>query len=71
MVQYAGVKADLVASEIDDVLNSNKFERKVKQDEMSAAQLGVQGVPFFVINNKYAINGVQHWTQYLINDARK
>lgn len=59
VLKNAGIEVGLKANEIDEVLNSNKFEDEVKQDEASAAQLGVQGVPFFVINNKYAINGAQ------------
>ncbi|MDX8047434.1 DsbA family oxidoreductase [Gracilibacillus sp. S3-1-1] len=31
----------------------------VRQDEAEAQQLGITGVPFFVINKKYAISGAQ------------
>ncbi|QGT97730.1 DsbA family oxidoreductase [Lactobacillus paragasseri] len=70
VLKNAGIKAGLVASEIDDVLNTDKFEKEVKQDEMAAAQLGVQGVPFFIINNKYAINGAQPY-DVLVNALKK
>jgi predicted DsbA family dithiol-disulfide isomerase len=31
----------------------------VKKDITKARQVGVQGVPFFVLNNKYAVSGAQ------------
>lgn len=70
VLKKAGLNAGLRAEKIDEVLNSNEFEAEVKQDEMDAAQLGVQGVPFFVINNKYAINGAQPY-DVLINALKK
>ncbi len=42
-----------------EVLASNAFEVEVKQDVQEGMLLGVQGVPFFVINRKYAISGAQ------------
>lgn len=46
-------------AETEEVLNSEKFAYQVKQDEMAAKNIGVQGVPFFVFNNKYAVSGAQ------------
>ena len=40
-------------------LQSDEFADDVKKDIVEAGQLGVQGVPFFVINRKYAISGAQ------------
>lgn len=45
--------------EARDVLESEKFLTEVRVDEAETAQLGIQGVPFFVINRKYAISGAQ------------
>lgn len=45
--------------ETEDVLDSERFAYEVKQDEMEAKNIGVQGVPFFVFNNKYAVSGAQ------------
>ncbi|WP_017380664.1 DsbA family oxidoreductase [Paenisporosarcina sp. TG-14] len=42
-----------------EVLSSNAFEKEVKQEIEEGMSLGVQGVPFFVINRKYAISGAQ------------
>lgn len=50
-----GLKRD----ELQKVLDSNEYHDDVIRDEQEAYQLGVQGVPFFVINHKYAISGAQ------------
>ncbi|MET0785811.1 MAG: DsbA family oxidoreductase [Paenisporosarcina sp.] len=42
-----------------EVLASNAYEVEVKQDVQEGMLLGVRGVPFFVINRKYAISGAQ------------
>ena len=41
------------------MLDSDEFAADVKADIAEARQVGVQGVPFFVINRKYAISGAQ------------
>ncbi len=41
------------------VLNSNQFAQQVIDDVEQAHKVGVQGVPFFVINDKYALSGAQ------------
>ncbi|APH04807.1 DsbA family oxidoreductase [Bacillus weihaiensis] len=45
--------------EVKKVLVSNQFEADVRQEEQDAQDIGVTGVPFFVINRKYAISGAQ------------
>lgn len=42
-----------------EMLDSDEFAGEVKADIAEARQVGVQGVPFFVINRKYAISGAQ------------
>lgn len=54
--QEVGMDKDLV----EGVLNSDAYGDAVKQDIMMAQQIGVQGVPFFVFENKYAVSGAQH-----------
>ncbi|SDJ23586.1 DsbA family oxidoreductase [Salimicrobium halophilum] len=51
----AGLDSDAVAQ----VLRSEDYTEAVRNEEREAYQLGVQGVPFFVINRKYAISGAQ------------
>lgn len=41
------------------MFHSEEFAADVQKDIAEAGQIGVQGVPFFVINRKYAISGAQ------------
>ena len=45
--------------EVERILNSNKFVENVRIDEKEAQRFGIRSVPFFVINQKYAISGAQ------------
>ena len=54
-----GISIGLDESEVKNIFNSDAFEKEVKQDEMQAQSLGINGVPFFVLNNKYAVSGAQ------------
>ena len=49
----------LETSQIEEVLHSAKYSNEVKSDIETAHEIGVQGVPFFVFDNKYAISGAQ------------
>lgn len=51
--------AGLDPKEAREALHSEEYAYAVKQDEMQAQQIGVRGVPFFVINNKYGVSGAQ------------
>ncbi|WP_322922508.1 DsbA family oxidoreductase [Paenibacillus campi] len=42
-----------------DILQSDRYGEDVRRHEQLAGQLGVTGVPFFVINDKYAVSGAQ------------
>ena len=54
-----GVSIGLDESGVKELFSSDKFSKEVRQDETDAQSLGVNGVPFFVMNNKYAISGAQ------------
>ena len=54
------VEADLDAEEVRGVLASDGHADAVREDEAMARKLGVTGVPFFVIDRKYAVSGAQH-----------
>ncbi len=41
------------------VLNSDSFDYEVKQDFLEARNIGVSGVPFFLLNDKYTLSGAQ------------
>ena len=58
LVQLA-TEAGLDAAAAREVLNENLFETEVANDQEEAQQIGVQGVPFYVFNRKYAVSGAQ------------
>jgi predicted DsbA family dithiol-disulfide isomerase len=45
--------------EAAEVLDSDRFTEAVRDEEREANELGIRGVPFYVINRKYAISGAQ------------
>jgi predicted DsbA family dithiol-disulfide isomerase len=47
------------ATEVDEILSSDKFSQEVIADRALATQLGATGVPFFVVDMKYGISGAQ------------
>jgi predicted DsbA family dithiol-disulfide isomerase len=54
-----GVTIGLNADEVRQTLDSDAFADAVKHDIVEAQNLGIQGVPFFVMNNKYGVSGAQ------------
>jgi protein disulfide-isomerase len=60
-----GKEVGIDSEEIKQVLNSNEFAKEVQQDIEQAQAIGVQGVPFFVFDDKYAISGAQPATTFL------
>jgi predicted DsbA family dithiol-disulfide isomerase len=57
-VAKLAVDAGLDADEVTAVLESDAHAEDVRADEREAAELGVTGVPFFVIG-RYALSGAQ------------
>ncbi len=53
------VEVGLDKQAVEDILNDGSFADEVLTDIEQASQIGVRGVPFFVINGKYAISGAQ------------
>jgi predicted DsbA family dithiol-disulfide isomerase len=49
----------LDAEEAAKVLAGDEYSNEVRADQREAVRLGIRGVPFFVINSKYAISGAQ------------
>lgn len=45
--------------EVQAMLDSDRHADEVNADIQEAVQIGVRGVPFFVLNRKYAISGAQ------------
>jgi predicted DsbA family dithiol-disulfide isomerase len=53
-------KAGLDSNEVNEVIeNGNLFLKDVESDITEAQEIGVQGVPFFVFDRKYAVSGAQ------------
>ena len=50
---------DWSADKVAEVLNDDDLAYAVKNEISYYQQKGVSGVPFFIINNKYGINGAQ------------
>jgi predicted DsbA family dithiol-disulfide isomerase len=55
LVAEAGVDAE----EARRVLAGDEYAAEVRADLKRAAKLGVQGVPFFVLDEKYGVSGAQ------------
>ncbi len=49
----------LQPDEVTAMLATDRFAYEVKSDMLEARNLGVSGVPFFVLDSKYAISGAQ------------
>ncbi|MEJ5961797.1 DsbA family oxidoreductase [Pedobacter immunditicola] len=60
-----GIDEDVVAR----MLESNSFTDEVRYDQSTAKSIGISGVPFFIINQKYSISGAQPPATFL--DALK
>lgn len=54
-----GEEVDLCPKEIKQMLEGCKYTKMVRDEEDQAKQIGVQGVPFFVINEEYGVSGAQ------------
>lgn len=56
-----GLDSDLLRK----ALENNNYTEEVKADMVEGRQIGVSGVPFFVFNRKYAVNGAQESSTFL------
>ena len=54
-----GKEIGLSEENIKSALVSDEYAEKVERDIQQAAEIGVQGVPFFVFDRKYAVSGAQ------------
>ncbi|MDF2869110.1 MAG: Protein-disulfide isomerase DsbC/DsbG [Anaerocolumna sp.] len=48
-----------------EVLASDRYTEEVRQDQKSAARYAVRGVPYFLIDDKYAVSGAQPTETFL------
>jgi predicted DsbA family dithiol-disulfide isomerase len=54
-----GVSAGLDEPEVRAVLAGDAYADDVRADERDAQELGISGVPFFVVDGKFAVSGAQ------------
>ena len=54
-----GVHADIPEDDLRDYLESDDDLDAVKSEDLQARQLGIQGVPFYILDGQYAISGAQ------------
>jgi predicted DsbA family dithiol-disulfide isomerase len=53
------VEVGLKREEVEKLLASDEMADAVRADQRTAQQIGVTGVPFFLIDKKYALTGAQ------------
>ena len=59
------ISIGLTEGEITRMLDSNEYASEVRNDEKTASDMGINGVPFFVFNHKYAVSGAQAPSAFL------
>ncbi len=52
-------EAGLDATAVRETLGNGRYADEVRADESLARQLGISGVPFFVIDRRYGVSGAQ------------
>jgi predicted DsbA family dithiol-disulfide isomerase len=60
-----GIDIGLEGSEVKQALEGDAYTQEVQQDIAAATTLGIRGVPFFVIDRKYAVSGAQSTEVFL------
>jgi protein disulfide-isomerase len=60
-----GHEIGLTEAEVNEALTNDLYAEKVENDCKEAQYIGVSGVPFFVLNRKYAISGAQQASDML------
>ena len=64
-LERLAVEAGLPQDEVRDVLSCDAFAREVREDERTAAQLGISAVPFFVVDRAIGASGAHPPEQLL------
>jgi predicted DsbA family dithiol-disulfide isomerase len=64
------VEAGVPEDEARDTLAGDRFAAEVREDEATARGLGINGVPFFVIDRRYGVSGAQP-AELLLEALRK
>ncbi|WP_413377528.1 DsbA family oxidoreductase [Alkalihalobacillus sp. 1P02AB] len=59
------VEVGLDKDKVSSFLVGDKYKDVVASEQQEGSQIGVQGVPFFVFNRKYAVSGAQEPASFL------
>jgi predicted DsbA family dithiol-disulfide isomerase len=54
-----GEAAGLDPAEVTQVLATDEYAGAVRADEQRAGELGISGVPFFVLDGRFGVSGAQ------------
>ena len=60
-----GQKYNIPATDIEAIFDNNVFSDEVNADIEKAQELGINAVPFFIFDNKYAVKGAQSTEHFL------
>lgn len=60
-----GQSIGLDKEKVLEMLGSSDYSKEVEQDIREAMEIGIRGVPFFVLDRKYAISGAQESNAFL------
>ncbi|MDU0348700.1 DsbA family oxidoreductase [Actinomyces sp. MRS3W] len=70
VLRRLAVRAGLPEADVERVLSSDEYADAVRADEREAQVMGVNAVPFFVVDGKYVISGcqpVEEMSRVLVN----
>lgn len=59
LLQEVAEQIGLDSQRVAEVLESDEFSMDVAQEISMAKQIGIQGVPFFIFDGKFAVSGAQ------------
>lgn len=65
VLQEIALEIGLTKADVEDALTTEEYADLVRGDLREAREIGVNGVPFFVFDRKYAINGAQKADAFL------
>jgi predicted DsbA family dithiol-disulfide isomerase len=65
-----GVEIGIDPMEVTQTLETDRLATEVRDDEQLGQELGIRGVPFFVVNRKYGISGAQP-VEHFVNVLQK
>jgi predicted DsbA family dithiol-disulfide isomerase len=58
-IRRLAVEAGLDGEDVDRVLAGDAYAAAVREDELTARELGIHGVPFFLVDGQYGVSGAQ------------